>query len=289
MKIQKLIIFVAAILLIVSAPQALHAYAGVVTVDEIVVDAGDKGILEVRLINNDTPISGIVIPLHKTAGDVTIDSISFVGYMASADFYGSVKPIGSIEDTFEISILPVFGVTPTPTITATEGLLATIHFSVSPGALDDYIPIDTFYTIDSLPLPGGGFTTIVKQINASDPSGLITYLPEFVSGSITIGNYTDVDDDYFDKGLPTDFSLEQNYPNPFNPSTVIKFALPTVSQVRVEVFNILGQSVDVLVDQRLSAGIHEVTYEADKNPSGVYFYRLTYNEGVETRKMTLLK
>ncbi|MFH2050028.1 MAG: T9SS type A sorting domain-containing protein, partial [bacterium] len=71
--------------------------------------------------------------------------------------------------------------------------------------------------------------------------------------------------------------------------TIIEFALPEASQVRLEIFNILGQSVEVLVDERLSAGIHQVTYEASNNPSGVYFYRLTHNDGVETKKMTLLK
>ncbi len=287
MKFRKIMIFVIAVLAIVTAPQVLYAYTGVVTVDNIQVEAGDIGELEIRLSNNDLPISGIIIPMYKTQGDVTIDSISFEGNMASSGFFGSVNPSGTIIDTFEVSILPIFG--QTPTITASEGLLATIHFSVSPTAFDGTIYIDSFYTIDSLPLSGGGYVTLIKQINASDPSGLITYFPDFVGGSIIIGSPTDVNDNDFEKGLPSSFTLEQNYPNPFNPATVIKFALPEASQVRLEIFNILGQSVEVLVDERLSAGIHQVTYEAVNNPSGVYFYRLSHNEGIETKKMTLLK
>ena len=287
MRIGKIIIFVVAVLLIVSAPQALYAYSGVVTVDNVQVEAGDIGELEIRLSNNNLPISGIEIPMHKTMGDIIIDSISFVGNMASSDFWGAVNPNGAIDDTFKVSILPVFGTT--PTITASEGLLATIHFSVSPTAFDAIIFIDSIFTIDSLPLGGGGYVTIINQVQASDPSGLITYLPDFVGGSITIGSPTDIEDNDIEKSLPTNFTLAQNYPNPFNPSTIIAFALPEASQVRLEVFNILGQSIDVLVDQRLFAGVHEITYEAGKNPSGVYFYRLSHNAGIETKKMTLLK
>jgi len=287
MRFGKIIITLVAVLMIVSAPQALYAYTGVVTVDNVQVESGDEGELEIRLSNNDLPIAGISIPMHKYGDDITIDSVSFEGNIASSDFFGSVSPAGAIDDSFEINILPVFG--STPTISVAQGLLATIHFSVSPTAFDNYYPIDTFYTIDSLPLSGGGFAIAIKQIHASDPSGLFTYYPDFVSGSITVGTPTDVKDYDYEKGLPSNYVLEQNYPNPFNPSTVIEFALPEASQVRLEIFNILGQSVEVLVDDRLSAGIHQVTYESGRNPSGVYFYRLSHNDGVETKKMTLLK
>lgn len=281
--------FLAAIVLLILPTSPAFAYGGVVTVENVQVEPGDKGELEIRLSNNDSPISGIEIPMHKTMGDITIDSVSFVGNMASAQFYGDVSPYGAIGDTFNVFILPSGFPSPFPTISAAEGLLATIHFSVSPTAFDGIIYIDSLFTIDSLPLGGGGYTVVIKQVNASDPTGLITYFPDFVGGSITIGTPTDVNDDNFDKGLPTNYALEQNYPNPFNPATVIEFALPEASQVRLEIFNILGQSVEVLVDERLSAGIHQVTYEASSNPSGVYFYRLTHNDGVETKKMTLLK
>ena len=289
MRFGKIMKVLAAIVLLIMPVSQAYAYAGVVTVGNVQVEPGDKGELEIRLSNNDSPISGIEIPMHKTMGDITIDSISFEGNMASSAFYGSVSPFGPIGDTFDVFILPSGFPSPFPTISATNGLLATIHFTVSPTAFDGIIYIDSLFTVDSLPLGGGGYTVVIKQVNASDPTGLITYFPDFVSGSITIGTPTDVNDDNFNKGLPTSFALGQNYPNPFNPSTIIEFALPEASQVRLEIYNILGQSVDVLVDERLSAGIHQVTFEASSNPSGVYFYRLTHNDGVETKKMTLLK
>ena len=89
--------------------------------------------------------------------------------------------------------------------------------------------------------------------------------------------------------LPTSFELAQNYPNPFNPTTKIEFALPQSSRVSLTVFNILGQTVDVLLDRDLPAGYHEVDWNAGRYASGVYFYRLQAGNFVETRKMLLLK
>lgn len=89
--------------------------------------------------------------------------------------------------------------------------------------------------------------------------------------------------------LPTWFELAQNYPNPFNPSTTIEFALPQSLRVSLTVFNILGQTVDVLLDSDLPAGYHEVDWNAGKYASGVYFYRLKAGSFIETRKMLLLK
>jgi len=75
-------------------------------------------------------------------------------------------------------------------------------------------------------------------------------------------------------GIPADFILEQNYPNPFNPSTVIRFALPKEADVQIDIYNILGQKVEDLVNERLSAGFKQVTWTANV-PSGVYLYRIT--------------
>ncbi|HPC11332.1 MAG TPA: T9SS type A sorting domain-containing protein, partial [candidate division Zixibacteria bacterium] len=89
--------------------------------------------------------------------------------------------------------------------------------------------------------------------------------------------------------MPGRFELAQNYPNPFNPSTTIGFTLPTAQDVQLVVYNVLGQEIATLVNGRMAAGSHQVTFEASGRPSGVYFYRLTYEDGVETRKMTLVK
>jgi hypothetical protein len=88
---------------------------------------------------------------------------------------------------------------------------------------------------------------------------------------------------------PKSFSLSQNYPNPFNPSTTIQYTLPEVAIVRLEVFNMLGQSVGVLVDGVQQAGSHSVTFDASGLSTGVYFYRLDAPGFTKTRQMLLVK
>jgi hypothetical protein len=94
--------------------------------------------------------------------------------------------------------------------------------------------------------------------------------------------------------LATPFALSQNLPNPFNPSTTIRFNLPENAVVRLTVYDATGALVRTLVDGRVNAGSHEVTWNgADANgravASGVYFYRLADGRSVVTRRMTLLR
>ncbi|MFA8342255.1 MAG: T9SS type A sorting domain-containing protein [Rhodothermaceae bacterium] len=85
------------------------------------------------------------------------------------------------------------------------------------------------------------------------------------------------------------YFLSQNYPNPFNPSTKIKFGLQKEGDVKIEVFNILGQKVAVLMDEYLSAGAYTVDFKAQNLSSGVYIYRIKADQFVEIRKMILEK
>ena len=89
--------------------------------------------------------------------------------------------------------------------------------------------------------------------------------------------------------VPDELSLAQNYPNPFNPTTVISYDLPTGSDVTLEVFDMLGRRVAVLVDQHMEAGRHETTWDATRVSSGVYIYKLQAGNQTLTRKMTLVK
>ena len=83
--------------------------------------------------------------------------------------------------------------------------------------------------------------------------------------------------------------LAGNFPNPFNPATEISFSLPEATDVRLEVFNIIGQRLAVLVDARLEAGEHRIHFEGGSLPSGVYLYRFRAGDVTQTRKMVLLK
>jgi len=92
-----------------------------------------------------------------------------------------------------------------------------------------------------------------------------------------------------DRTLPTQFSLAQNYPNPFNPSTTIHIELPRESHVHLELFNVLGESVMQLLNEKRQAGVYDVPIKAGGLSSGVYFYRLTAGDFVQTKKMILMK
>ncbi len=89
--------------------------------------------------------------------------------------------------------------------------------------------------------------------------------------------------------VPETFVLDQNYPNPFNPRTTITFGLPQPVQVRLDVFDLLGARVAVLVEGALGEGRHWVTWQPRDLPSGVYFYRLQADDFVETRSMMLIR
>jgi hypothetical protein len=94
--------------------------------------------------------------------------------------------------------------------------------------------------------------------------------------------------------LPGEFRLDQNYPNPFNPDTKIGFSLPHQCNVTLEVFSLLGQRVATVQDGSMPSGYHVVNWDGiDNNGSpvatGVYFYRLSTDEFVQTKKMVLLK
>ena len=93
--------------------------------------------------------------------------------------------------------------------------------------------------------------------------------------------------------IPLTFELNQNYPNPFNPGTSIRYALPEAAEVRLEVFNLLGQRVALLQNGLQTAGFHTAAFDASRLASGVYVYRLhavsDNRTFTQTRKMTLVK
>jgi len=89
--------------------------------------------------------------------------------------------------------------------------------------------------------------------------------------------------------LPIDYVLAQNYPNPFNSRTEISFDLTRAQMVTLTVHNILGQEVALLTDRHLPAGCHSFYWDADRQASGVYFYRLRGEQWTASKKMILLR
>jgi hypothetical protein len=104
---------------------------------------------------------------------------------------------------------------------------------------------------------------------------------------ISIGPLTSVE--MKKKEIPTTFLLEQNYPNPFNPATTIRFYSPQDANIVLKVYNVLGQEIATLANERKTAGYHEVRWNARDAMSGVYFYKLTAGKFTDIKKMVLMK
>jgi type IX secretion system substrate protein len=270
--------------LFLTPAMALADYSGVVTVDSVTGLAGESLGVPIRLQGNDVGISAMSIPLKFASPYLTLDSISLAGTVWGASFAG-YSVIDNNLQTVEITVLPSETTSPLPEAVFVDGVVAVLFFTVDPSVIPHSVSIDSIYEDTQV----YGDIHDYTRIDISDNTGLGLYQPGFVSGEIDIRMPTGINDGPGSLSLPTEFALEQNYPNPFNPTTVISFALPTASQVHLEVFNILGQNVKTLIDQPMSAGWHEVDFEGGELPSGIYFYRLRHDNGNLTRKMLLVK
>jgi hypothetical protein len=138
-------------------------------------------------------------------------------------------------------------------------------------------------------VPGFGTTTEPKSYAYTDSkpgSGKYSYRLKQIDydGSFSYSNIIETE-----VSAPSSFSLEQNYPNPFNPSTTIRFSIPVETEVRLNVYNTLGQEVAEILSGRLKEGYHEVDFDAGSLTSGIYFYRLEADKFVDVKKMIIIK
>ncbi len=152
---------------------------------------------------------------------------------------------------------------------------------------------DKFQIISTGPFdlaPGESDTAAFAIVAADDIAGLLD-----AAGRAEV-KYQQVTDiaEIPDERLPSDYALGQNYPNPFNPSTRFELSLPVRSEVRLTVFNILGERVKVLVERELAAGKYRVEWDGTNDngrpvASGVYFYAFRAGDRILSRKMLLLR
>lgn len=89
--------------------------------------------------------------------------------------------------------------------------------------------------------------------------------------------------------IPGDFHLNQNFPNPFNPATTIKFVLAKSSNVKIVIYDVFGREVQTIVNNKYNKGEYEISWDAAKFASGVYFYKMNADNYVNVKKMILIK
>ncbi|MCW8813213.1 MAG: T9SS type A sorting domain-containing protein [Chlorobium sp.] len=136
---------------------------------------------------------------------------------------------------------------------------------------------------------GAGTTTEPQSYSYTDNEvqrGTYVYRLKQIdfNGTFTYSNEVEVD-----ATGPLTFNLGQNYPNPFNPSTKINYSIPEDGNIKLAVYNIVGEEVAVLVNGFTQAGSFDVTFNASNLPSGVYIYKLQSANSIQTKKMLLLK
>ena len=108
-------------------------------------------------------------------------------------------------------------------------------------------------------------------------------------GGLSKKSFSDGDYVYESNPVPTKYKLHTNYPNPFNPTTTIKYDLPEDTQVKLVIYNILGQKVATLVDGFKEAGYHQAIWQGNNLSSGLYFYQFQTKKFTQIKKMLLVK
>jgi hypothetical protein len=147
---------------------------------------------------------------------------------------------------------------------------------------------DDFYAY-AAPVPNPSGTKIMFKSNFGNTASedkICSYeafpIPSGANKSYAAGEETS-------EVIPIKYALEQNFPNPFNPTTVIHFSIPKQSNVKLSVYNLLGEKVAELVNGDFSAGNYEVNFNASNLASGMYVYRISAGSYTSVKKMLLLK
>ena len=242
------------------------------------VAPGEHVAVDVSLYNEKN-VSAVSLALDYGPQYLTFDSASFIATRGEAAMTKSVQFNSSEKKLW--TLLTYGEVSP---LAPGTGVLTRLYFTADDAAPETDVEIDTTTY----------FSIANTYVNLTAAEGSLQFTPFFDYGLVQIRLSTDVNDITDESNLPTQYSLAQNYPNPFNPTTIIEFGLPTAGDVRLDVFNILGQRVTTLVDQFLPAGVHQVTFNGKTDSgrplaSGVYFYRLSADGFTESHKMVLVK
>ncbi|MEW5702373.1 MAG: FlgD immunoglobulin-like domain containing protein [Candidatus Zixiibacteriota bacterium] len=291
MRVTKCLIVALAVLVVI--PMIATA-AGVPTTNKMtlgtpeIAATGDNGVnrrVTVPIsIDNTQELVAMDIPLSFGQPG---DGIQLVGvaYASRINYFDEkITNIDNNKKTVIMGLISMAYQPGTPDLTVGSGEIARLTFEISD-------PTMTEFTISAATMerPYHRLLWVYNVYDAEHRPTAETIEPEFtpITVAIPAGGTN---------AVPATFALAQNYPNPFNAGTVIRFGLPKdeAGNVKLVVYNVLGQSVRTLADRDFEPGNHEIAWDGTDNngspaSSGVYFYRIQTKHSSDTKKMTLLK
>jgi len=237
---------------------------------------GENNLITVPLqISNEDNLTALDIPLSFSKG-VTLTKVDFEG--TRVDYFDlKIASIDNAKHTVLIGLLPQMSDKAKPDLAAGTGTIANLVFEVTDPSVENV-------TVEAVKMenPYHELAFVYHGISQGGQRTINLEKPKFEAVTVSLS-------DVGEPNMPHVFSLSQNYPNPFNPTTTIAYSLPSAQHVNLTVYNVLGQKVVTLVDEVQQSGPNQAEWNASDVSSGVYFYRLTTDQNVETRKMLLLK
>ena len=244
-------------------------------------------------IKNSTSIELVGVVSHNTVitytNPETILNFPFTYNSTMSDSFAASVQLDSniIYRTGKVTVKgDAYGVLTLPIGTFNNALRLKHIIDIKDSSTAYQLALNTEYTIYEWYVPGKKFY-VFKIINSSISipgyGNLNTttafYNPGSMLTSVALSN----------NNLPVDYKLNQNFPNPFNPSTNISYQLPGSTNVKLIVYNILGEEIKVMVNEKQDAGVYQIKFDGTNLPSGEYFYRLEAGNFIETKKLVLLK
>lgn len=184
---------------------------------------------------------------------------------------------------------------PVPDTTITEGDY--IEFFIEAQDEDNDKLFYTWFLDDSLmTIDTAGYKSSIEINFPTGTAGTHTVKCSVSDGIVTIENSWNVIVEENISGvqsennsIPIEYSLRQNYPNPFNPTTHIRFGLPETVGVKIELYNIQGERVKILLNTRIPAGYHVLGFEGSNLASGIYFYKMKAGDFISIKKCVFIK
>ena len=261
-------------------------------------------------IDSDTDLDDNVEPtwpvnIVGVGSQYTNNSPANDGYQIMPSFYADIEqgvpvpplPNFAMLEPADGSIIEIYDSTDTftfvwekPVDLNGDALIYQFIFMLPDTTVEDIFPTDTMTVFDGSTLLGfmGTSDSVVAKWTIVTKGAEDDLVASSDTAMVTLVNKTAVGIE--DEVIPTKFFVNQNYPNPFNPSTVIKFGLPSDASVDLRIYDILGQEVRVLLNNKsFKAGVHSVQFDASGLASGRYIYRLKAGNKIVTKKMMLLK